>query len=78
MLGLLLILVGLGLRLRTPVDIGMLILIAVFQLTTAPVSAHMLGRTAFRKMPVRRDLLIVDELSSRLDDGTDDDSGNDA
>lgn len=66
-LGLLLIVVGLGLRLRSPVDIGMLVLVAVFQLTTAPVSAHMLGRTAFRKTPIRRDLLVVDELSPVLD-----------
>ena len=70
-LGLLLIVVGVGFRLRSPFDIGMLVLIAVFQLTTAPVSAHMLGRTAFRKTPVRRDLLVVDELSPNLDDRDD-------
>ena len=65
-LGLLLIVLGLGLRLRNPIDIGMLVLIASFQLLTAPVSAHMLGRTAFRKTPIRTDLLLVDELTPRL------------
>lgn len=72
-LGLLLIIVGVGFRLRSPADVGMLALIAIFQLATAPVSAHMLGRTAFRKMPVRRDLLIVDELTPNLDERASDD-----
>lgn len=72
-LGLLLIIVGLGLRLRSPTDIGMLALIALFQLLTAPVSAHMVGRTAFRRARVRRDLLIVDELTPALGNNDADD-----
>lgn len=67
-LGLLLILIGLGLRLRDPQYIGILVLVGVFQLATAPVAAHMVGRTAFRSTPIRRDLLYVDELSEQLDD----------
>ncbi|UPK75723.1 monovalent cation/H(+) antiporter subunit G [Nocardioidaceae bacterium SCSIO 66511] len=65
-LGLILIVIGLGLRLRSPTDIGMLALVAAFQLLTAPVSSHMVGRTAFRKTPIREDLLLVDELTPRL------------
>lgn len=78
-LGLLLIILGLGLRLRSPLNVGMLVLIAAFQLLTAPVSAHMLGRTAFRRTRIRQDLLLVDELTPTLghdsDDASDDDVG---
>jgi multicomponent Na+:H+ antiporter subunit G len=63
-LGLLLVLIGCGLRLRTGVDITTLILVAVFQLVTAPVAAHMVGRAAYRDGQVRSDLLLVDELAS--------------
>jgi multicomponent Na+:H+ antiporter subunit G len=57
-----------GLRLRTGFDITTLVLVAVFQLTTAPVAAHMVGRSAYRTRRVRRDLLIVDELGERLEE----------
>ena len=33
----------------------------VFQLVTAPVSAHLISRVAYRRRHVRRDLLLVDE-----------------
>ncbi len=63
-LGLLLILVGLGLRLRDPGSVGLLVLVAVFQLVTAPVASHMVGRASFRAGQLRPDLLVVDELSA--------------
>jgi multicomponent Na+:H+ antiporter subunit G len=62
-LGLLLILTGAALRLQNTIDITTLVLIAVFQLATAPVGAHMVGRSVYRAGQVRRDLLIVDELA---------------
>ncbi|MFC7535678.1 monovalent cation/H(+) antiporter subunit G [Actinoplanes sp. GCM10030250] len=62
-LGLLLILAGTALRLRTTVDITTLVLIGVFQLATAPVAAHMVGRAVYRSGQVRADLLVVDELA---------------
>ena len=68
--GLLLILAGLGLRLRDVSDITILVLIAVFQLMTAPVSAHMVGRAAFRTGFFRQDLLVVDELTDGEDGAT--------
>ncbi|TDE00083.1 monovalent cation/H(+) antiporter subunit G [Jiangella asiatica] len=67
-LGLLLILVGVGLRLRDWTDLGMLLAVAMFQLLTAPVSAHMIGRAAYRHDAVRADTLVVDELTPTLDD----------
>jgi multicomponent Na+:H+ antiporter subunit G len=62
-LGLLLILIGVGLRLRTGADIATLVLVGVFQLATAPVAAQMVGRAAYRSRRHRDDLLVVDELA---------------
>jgi multicomponent Na+:H+ antiporter subunit G len=64
-LGLLLVLLGCGLRLRDTVDITTLVLVAVFQLSTAPVAAHMVGRAAYRAGQVRKELLLVDELDPK-------------
>lgn len=66
-LGLLLILVGVGLRLRDWSEVGMLLAVALFQLMTAPVAAHMVGRAAYRRGAVRRDTLLVDELTPALE-----------
>jgi len=65
-LGLLVVLVGLGFRLRDPRTIGLLALVALFQLITSPIASHMVGRASFRAGQVRRDLLVVDELSDLL------------
>lgn len=65
-LGLLLILVGLGLRLRDPGTLGLLFMVALFQLVTSPIASHMVGRASFRAGQVRRDLLVVDELTDLL------------
>ncbi|MEU8298363.1 monovalent cation/H(+) antiporter subunit G [Micromonospora sp. NPDC048909] len=64
-LGVLLLLAGVALRLRTVADLGMVLLVAVFQLATAPVAAQMIGRAAYRAGRVNRDLLDVDELADR-------------
>ena len=67
-LGVLLMCLGLGLRLRNGPIIWMLVLVALFQLLTAPVSAHMVARAGYRTGKVRRDLLVVDELTRDLDE----------
>lgn len=64
-LGVLLLLAGLALRLRTSADIGMIMLVAVFQLTTAPVAAHVVSRAAYRTGRVDRSLLDTDALANR-------------
>ncbi len=61
-LGVLLIMVGGAIRLQGWSATWMLLLVAAFQLLTAPVSAHMISRVAYRRRHVRRDLLLVDEL----------------
>lgn len=60
-LGLLLILAGLALRIDSLTDLTLVLVVALFQLLTAPVSAHMVGRAAFRTRQVDRTSLAVDE-----------------
>ncbi|GIF73407.1 monovalent cation/H(+) antiporter subunit G [Asanoa siamensis] len=67
-LGMLLVLLGCALRFRSTVDITTLVLIGIFQLTTAPVAAHMVGRAAYRSGVYRADLLVADELADRRAD----------
>ena len=62
-LGLLLVLTGLGFRLREPGVIGIRVLVALCQLLTAPVANHMLGRAALRADLVASDDLVVDDLA---------------
>lgn len=64
-LGVLLILLGVALRLRSPVDLGMLGLVGAFQVATAPVTAQMISRAAYRSGRVARDQLDIDELTDR-------------
>jgi multicomponent Na+:H+ antiporter subunit G len=48
-LGIMLLMLGVGLRLQTPAVIGVLVLIVVLQFVTAPVSAHLTVRAAYRQ-----------------------------
>jgi multicomponent Na+:H+ antiporter subunit G len=66
-LGLLLVLLGCALRLRNTIDVTTLVLVGLFQLATAPVGAHMIGRSAYRDGQVRTDLLITDELAAHAE-----------
>ncbi|TKV56106.1 monovalent cation/H(+) antiporter subunit G [Nakamurella flava] len=47
-LGIMLLMLGVGLRLQTPGVIGLLLLIVILQFVTAPVSAHLTVRVAYR------------------------------
>jgi multicomponent Na+:H+ antiporter subunit G len=49
-LGLVLSCVGAAIRLRHNIDLGMLVLIALFALLTSPVLAHLIGRLAYREL----------------------------
>ena len=64
-LGLLAVLLGLGLRLHDARSIGLLALVALFQLVTSPIASHMVGRASFRAGHVGADL-VVDELTDVL------------
>jgi len=65
-LGLLLILIGVALRLDDPGATGMIVVVMVLQLLTAPVASHMVGRAAYRAGFVPGDRLMVDELSDDI------------
>lgn len=67
-LGVILMMLGLGLRLRTGEIIWMLLLVAIFQMLTSPVAAHMVARAGYRTGKVRRDVLEVDELTQDLEE----------
>jgi multicomponent Na+:H+ antiporter subunit G len=69
-LGLMLVLIGLALRLRSGSAVWALVLVVLFQMLTAPVSAHMVGRAGYRTGKVRTDLLVVDELTRDQTDAT--------
>lgn len=62
-LGLVLMVTAEALRVRSWGVVGLLVLVIIFQLLTAPVGAHMLGRAGVRTDQMRRDLLVLDELS---------------
>lgn len=63
-LGLLLLLAGVGLDVRTLTMIGPLALVAAFQVLTSPVGAHMIGRAAGRD-PRWPPVLVRNDLKNR-------------
>jgi multicomponent Na+:H+ antiporter subunit G len=65
-LGLILVAAGVELSLRSWAAFGTLALVAALQLTTAPVGAHLVSRTVYRSLQVRRDLLDRDDLAEDL------------
>jgi multicomponent Na+:H+ antiporter subunit G len=64
-LGLLLVLAGAALRVELESAVT-LVLVALFQVITAPVISQLIGRSAYRSGNVRRDLLVVDELAGKM------------
>lgn len=65
-LGVILVLIGVGLRLRTGTEVTTLALVAFYQITTTPVAAHMVGRAAYRTGRLDDSTLIRDELDELL------------
>jgi multicomponent Na+:H+ antiporter subunit G len=65
-LGLILIVTGVELSLRSWAAFGTVLLIAALQFMTAPVAAHLVSRTVYRSNQVRRDLLDRDDLADDL------------
>ena len=67
-LGLILLMLGLALRLRGGPVLWMLVLVALFQMLTSPVAAHMVSRAGYRTGKVRGELLVVDELTRDVEE----------
>jgi len=61
-LGLVLLLIGLALRVRSWSAVAMLALVVVFQLATAPVAAHLLSRAGFRTGKVDESELVPNQM----------------
>jgi multicomponent Na+:H+ antiporter subunit G len=59
--GVLLIMIGSTIRLAGSPVVWMLLIAGFLQLLTAPVSAHMVSRIAYKRRHVRQDLLVVHE-----------------
>ncbi|GAA1645323.1 monovalent cation/H(+) antiporter subunit G [Georgenia ruanii] len=66
-LGLVLMMTGVALIVRNPVVDWTLVLVVAFQLITAPISAHMVGRAGYRTGKVDPSRLVVDELTEDLE-----------
>jgi multicomponent Na+:H+ antiporter subunit G len=68
-LGILLVLAGVALRLRSGMDLATLSLIGFFQMLTGPVASHLVARSAYRTGQVQHEELLFDELDEQLTDG---------
>jgi multicomponent Na+:H+ antiporter subunit G len=62
-LGLVLICLAIALSLRSWQVVAFLVPIVLIQLATAPLSAHMVGRQAYRNGTIEETSLFVDELA---------------
>lgn len=74
-LGVLLVILGVGLRTRTGLDVGMLVLIGLFQLLTIPAGSHMVGRAGFRTGQIAPTHIHLGHRDA--DDEVDEDAGKD-
>ena len=66
-LGLVFVCIAIALESRTWSTLLLLIPVILFQLLTAPISAHMVGRAGYRTANFRSELMIVDELEEAVD-----------
>ncbi|NUP28837.1 MAG: monovalent cation/H(+) antiporter subunit G [Nocardia sp.] len=66
-IGLISVLAGTCIRVYDDPNVWMLVMVGLFTLLTAPVIAHLIGRTAYREQLHRKDLLVVNELEDELD-----------
>ena len=66
-LGLIFVLLGLAVRLGGVPVVWALVLVAMFQLLTSPVAAHMVARAGYRTGKVRPGMLVLDELTRDLE-----------
>ncbi|MFN4002623.1 monovalent cation/H(+) antiporter subunit G [Microcella sp.] len=66
-LGLILVVIAIALSARSGTVLLLLVPVVVFQLLTAPISAHMVGRAGYRNGDFDPDSLLVDELAPDVD-----------
>ena len=68
MVGLIFVLLAIALTDRSWATVAVLAPVLVFQMLTAPISAHMIGRAAYRAGNVNPDFLLSDELEEAIDE----------
>lgn len=66
-LGLVFVIVAIALASRNWSTILALAPVLLFQMLTAPISAHMVGRAAYRTENYREELLVADDLNEAVD-----------
>jgi multicomponent Na+:H+ antiporter subunit G len=66
-LGLILVLASVGISDRSWTTVLVLTPVLVFQLLTAPIAAHMIGRAAYRSGHFDRSAMLMDELHDEND-----------
>lgn len=66
--GLLLMLLAVGLHMRSWEDVPVLILVMVLQMLTIPISGHMMARSGYRNKHFRKDDLRHDDLRRLVDE----------
>ena len=69
-LGLIFVVTAIALESRSWSTLLALVPVILFQVLTAPISAHMVGRAGYRTKNFRKDLLLVDELDEAVDRAT--------
>jgi multicomponent Na+:H+ antiporter subunit G len=69
-LGLIFVVVAIALAARSLSVLLALVPVVVFQMLTAPIAAHMIGRAGYRTKNFRRELLAIDELESAVDEAS--------
>ncbi|WP_285727516.1 monovalent cation/H(+) antiporter subunit G [Psychromicrobium xiongbiense] len=67
-LGLFLFLLGVALQLRSWALLPILLIAWLFQLLTAPVSAHMVGRAGYRTRHLHKETLSRDDLDAVVEE----------
>ena len=73
-LGLMFIVIAIALSARSVSVLLALVPVVVFQMLTAPIAAHMIGRAGYRTKNFRRELLAVDELEDAVAKASDETS----
>ena len=66
-LGMMVIAVGVAVALHSWTAFAFLVPVVLIQLATAPISAHMVARQAYRNGSVDRDAIVIDELAEDIE-----------
>jgi multicomponent Na+:H+ antiporter subunit G len=73
-LGLVFVVIAMAISARSLPVLFALVPVVLFQMLTAPIAAHMIGRAGYRTKNFRRELLAVDELEDAVARATSEES----